>query len=75
MQVSEIDNMPFYELEYTAEYYQEIIEERNKEQEKQQKDQEGKYNIDSYRKTANNIQRYKPAMTPGNFKIPSFPKF
>ena len=54
MQVSEIDNMPYYELEYTIEYYQEMIEERNKEEQKQQKEQEGKYNVNQYRNVAKN---------------------
>lgn len=75
MQVSEIDMMPFYELEYTIEYYQEIIEERNKEEQKQQKEQESKYNVDSYKNSAKKMQNYKPSMTPHGFKMPSMPKF
>lgn len=79
MQVSEIDNMPYYELEYTIEYYQEILDERNKEEQKQQKAQEDKYNIGQYQKQAksmSNMSNYKPSMgTGGKFRMPSMPKF
>lgn len=72
MQVSEIDNLPYYELEYTIEYYQEILEERNKEEEKQNKDLEGKYNINQY-KNVGNMSKFKMPSMP-NVKMPSIPK-
>ena len=77
MQVSEIDNMPYYELEYTLEYYQEILEERDKEQNKQQKAQEEKYNIGQYQKQArsmSNMSNFKPSMSGGKFRMPSMPR-
>lgn len=80
LQPSEIDNMPYYELEYTIEYYQEILEERNKEEEKQQRAQEDKYNVGQYNRNVNNISRnmsnFKPLTSSGGkFKMPSMPKF
>lgn len=80
MQVSEIDALPYYELEYTIEYYQEILEERNKEEQKQQKEQEEKYNVGKYQKNANavskNMSNYRPSMgSNGKFRMPSMPRF
>lgn len=74
MQVSEIDSLPYYELEYTIEYYQEILEERNKEEQKQQKEQESKYNLGSYKNPAASLPKYKMPTAP-QLRMPSMPHY
>jgi len=71
MQVSEIYNLYFYDMEYIIESYKKVLEEREKQESKQQADMEKKYNLDRYKNPknfTNGLNMPKPSMP----KMPHF---
>ena len=47
VQPSELDKLPYYELEYTVSIYNEILDERNRKEEENNNKEHDKYNMDS----------------------------
>lgn len=66
-QPSEIDRLPYYELEYTIEIYEEILKERKEEQDKQSEGYQDKYGDP----TAMGNDMLSKAKS--SFKMPSMP--
>jgi len=61
VQPSELDRLPYYELEYTVSIYNDILDERKRNEDENMDKERDKYNIDSI----------KSGM--GSFKPPSMP--
>jgi hypothetical protein len=61
VQPSELDRLPYYELEYTVSIYNDILDERKKNEDENMDKERDKYSIDSI----------KSGM--GKFKSPSMP--
>lgn len=72
IQPSELDKLPYYEMEYTLEAYQEILDERNNNGKKQKEDYEKQYNPSTMQKQATrNMRSNMPKMPSfGGLKMP-----
>ena len=73
VQPREIDDLPFYEYEYTIQMYNDILKERKDSEEKNSKAQEDKYNISGMQSQATRNMPKAPSMP--SMKTPSIPKF
>lgn len=68
VQPSEIDQLPYYEYEYSIDLYEELLEERKQNQEKQAQSQKEQYG-DPAKMGGNLINKAK-----SGFRMPSMPK-
>lgn len=68
VQPSELDRLPYYELEYTVSAYNEILDERNRKEEENTKKDHDKYNMDSVKSSMNKFS--SPKMP--SIKLPKF---
>jgi len=68
VQPSELDKLPYYELEYTVSIYNDILKERNDKEKNSHNAEMDKYNMDDLGNSTRNLM--KGASTP---KMPSMP--
>tara|TARA_R110000751_G_scaffold213222_2_gene316691 strand:- start:284 stop:526 length:243 start_codon:yes stop_codon:yes gene_type:complete len=68
VQPSELDKLPYYELEYTVSIYNDILKERNDKEKNSHNAEMDKYNMDGLGDSTRNLM--KGAGTP---KMPSMP--
>ena len=68
VQPSELDKLPYYELEYTVSIYNDILKERNDKEKDSHNAEMDKYNMDDLGNSTRNLM--KGASTP---KMPSMP--
>lgn len=66
VQPSELDRLPYYELEYTVSIYNEILEDRKKNEEESSGKELDKYNIDGLK---NSMTSFKSPKLP-SIKMP-----
>lgn len=78
IQPSEIDNLPFFEYEYTIQLYQEMLEERKANSEKESNSSNDSAQLKNYTSKMDSYQRNamkyvkRPSMP--NVSIPKMPK-
>jgi hypothetical protein len=68
VQPSELDRLPYYELEYTVSAYNEILDERNRKEEENTKKDHDKYNMDSVKSS---MTKFSSPKMP-SIKMPKF---